>query len=314
MTLSPAPADRSSGSSSGWIAANLICLASMLTWAAGLPAAELVIDIIPPLALTALRCSLAAAVLMVAWIAVEGFAPARRAAWGRALFVGGVCIGVGAVFLVIAQARTDPVTVAIITAIMPVIGIALEVALDGRRLTAALVLGLVLSLAGGFFAYGQATGSFVLGFGAFAALASVVAFTWGSRATVTAFPDLTPLGRTAITVTGAALTTGLAAALWSLTGGQPVPWDRLGLPEWAALALFGIGSLALSQILWIIAVGRIGIGISSLHMNAVPFYVMLILFALGAPWSWPQAIGAAIVVVGVLIAQGIIPLRFTRNA
>ena len=50
----------------------------------------------------------------------------------------------------------------------------------------------------------------------------------------------------------------------------------------AALAVFALGSLALSQILWIISVGRLGIGLASLHINAVPFYVMLILFALGA--------------------------------
>ncbi len=285
----------------------------MLVWAAGLPAAELVIPYIPALPLTAMRCVLAAIVLMLAWVAAEGTAPMRRANWGIAMLVGGVCIGLGAVFLVIAQARTDPVTVAIITATMPVIGIALEVALDGRRLTLTLIFGLLLSLAGGLFAYGAAMGSFRLGLGAAAALASVTVFTWGSRATVTAFPDLTPLGRTAITVTGAAITTTAGALIWSVAGGPPVEWTALGVPEYAALALFGIGSLAVSQIMWIIAVGRIGIGISALHMNAVPFYVMIILFALGGAWSWPQALGAAVVVLGVLIAQGLVPLPFARR-
>jgi hypothetical protein len=56
------------------------------------------------------------------------------------------------------------------------------------------------------------------------------------------------------------------------------------------------------------AVGQLGIGLSSLHMNAVPFYVMIIMFALGAAWNWPQAYGAVIVALGVLIAQGLIRL------
>ena len=47
-------------------AANLICLASMLTWAIGLPAAQLVIPLIPPITLTALRSGLAAGVLISA--------------------------------------------------------------------------------------------------------------------------------------------------------------------------------------------------------------------------------------------------------
>ena len=36
---------------------------------------------------------------------------------------------------------------------------------------------------------------------------------------------------------------------------------------------------------------------------------MLMLFALGGSWSWTQALAAAIVGVGVLVAQDLIPLR-----
>ena len=64
--------------------------------------------------------------------------------------------------------------------------------------------------------------------------------------------------------------------------------------------------LGSSQLLWIISVGRIGIGAASMHMNAVPFYVMLMVFTLGGPWNWAQTFGAVIVVVGALVAQGLI--------
>ena len=290
------------------LVANLICLASMLIWAAGLPAAQLVIPLIPPVTLTALRTALAAAFLLPIWILVEGPGPLLTANWLRGILVGGICIGLGAVLLVIAQAKTDPVTVAVITAIMPVIGIALEVALEGRRLTLALIVGLALSLGGGFLAYGAGMGSMGLGLGALAAFGSVLAFTWGSRATVTSFPTLTPLGRTTITVTGAAVLMSVIAMVYSAAGGPATQWQALGAQEWGALLLFGVGSLAISQVLWIMAVGQLGIGLSSLHMNAVPFYVMLIMFALGAGWNWPQAYGAVIVAIGVLIAQRLIRL------
>ena len=301
MSLSVAP-PRSA------LAANMLCLLSMVIWALGLPAAQLVIPLIPPITLTALRALLAAAVLIPLWIVIEGTRPILTANWGRGILIGGVCIGFGAVLLVVAQAKTDPVTVAVITAIMPVIGITLEVAFEGRKLTIALILGLALSLFGGFMAYGAGVGSMTLGIGALAALGSVLAFTWGSRATVTAFPDLTPLGRTAITVSGAAILTTIMSLIYSGMGGPATQWSALGLPEWGALAMFGIGSLAISQVLWIMAVGQLGIGLSSLHMNAVPFYVMIIMFALGAAWNWPQAYGAVIVALGVLIAQGLIRL------
>jgi drug/metabolite transporter (DMT)-like permease len=288
--------------------ANLICMASMMVWAAGLPAAELIIPLIPPLPMTAMRTGLAALVLMAVWLAVEGTGPARRANWAQGIFVGGVCIGLGAVFIVIGQAYTDAITVSIITATMPLIGIGLEMALDGRRLTVGLILGLLLSLIGGLIALAQGGLSVDLGIGAVCTFASCLAFTWGSRATVKSFPSMTPLGRTSLTVTGAFIASVTLALAWGVAGGPAVQWAGIGLREFGALLLFGIGSLALSQILWIIGVERIGIGAASLHMNAVPFYVMIFAFAFGADWNWLQAIGAFIVVIGVLIAQNMIHL------
>jgi len=299
MTASPALAQSIA-------TANLICVASMVVWSAGLPAADLIIPLIPPLPLTALRTGLAATVLVGVWLLVEGARHVRQADWLRGMAVGGVCIGLGAVLLVIGQAYTDAVTVSIITATMPIIGIGLEVLLDGRRITRALVLGMALSLAGGVIALAKGGFSLDLGLGALAAFGSCAAFTWGSRATVTQFPALTPLGRTAITVGGAFAVMLVISLCWSALGGAPVQWAALGLREYAALAIFGIGSLALSQILWIVSVERLGIGAASLHMNAVPFYVMIIAFALGAEWSWLQTFGAGVVVLGVMIAQGMI--------
>ena len=72
--------------------------------------------------------------------------------------------------------------------------------------------------------------------------------------------------------------------------------------------IYGVGGLAISQLLWIIAVGSLGIAMSALHINLTPFYVMIFMLALGGSWSWLQAAGAALVAVGVLIAQGMIKL------
>ncbi len=289
--------------------ANAICLLSMLIWAAGLPAIKYLVDPVPPLPLTALRTGIAGGVLVAVWALAEGLTPLRRAHWGRGIAVGSIVMGLGAVLVAVALNLTDAVTVAIITATMPIAGIALECLLDGRRLTGTLLAGLALSVAGGVIALGTATSGPALGWGALAALGSVIAFTWGSRATVTSFPDLSPLGRTAITVAGAGIVMSAAAMAHSALVAPSVDWSALGWTEVGALALASIGSIAISQTLWIVAVGHLGIGLSSLHMNATPFYVMLIAFALGAAWNWPQALGAAVVAVGVLIAQGLIPIR-----
>lgn len=289
--------------------ANVICILSMLVWAAGLPAAELLIGKVPPLPLTAARMAMAAAVLLPLWLVLEGSTPLKSAHWGKGILIGGLTIGIGAFMLLIGQSMTGPVTVAIISASMPLIGIAIEVILDGRKVTSALIVGLVLALLGGVMALGSGAASVNLGLGALFCFASVLTFTIGSRLTVTAFPALSPLGRTTLTLTGAAILTSVAALIHAVTGATSPDWALLGWPELGALAIFSIGGLAISQVLWIMAVGHLGIGLASLHINATPFYVMLILYVLGAAWSWPQAIAAAVVGLGVLIAQDL----FSQN-
>lgn len=293
--------------------ANILCMLSMLLWAAGLPAADMLIGPVPALPLAAARITMAAAVLLPIWWLVEGTQTLRRAAWMRGILVGGLSIGLGAFLMVLGQGMTNSVTVAVIAATMPVIGIAIEVALDGRRLKAGLVLGVLLSLTGGVLALGDVDGGVGLGLGALMCLSSVVAFTLGSRMTVTSFPDMTPLGRTTITLIGASVATCLAAGVNAALGGAAPDWAVLGWPHLGALALFAIGGMAISQVLWIVAVGQLGIALSALHINATPFYVMIILFLLGGAWNWTQALAAAVVGLGVLIAQGLIPIRGKRH-
>ncbi|NJS39285.1 MAG: DMT family transporter [Rhodobacteraceae bacterium] len=286
--------------------ANLICLASMVIWASGLPAADLIIPHMPPIALTAGRALLAAAVLLPIWLALEGGRAVLGADWLTGAWVGFVTLGLASFFVIIALQFNDPVTVAIVTAVMPVAGILLECIADKRPFTRALALGLLLSVAGGLIAVSGSEGSVDFGVGVLAALASVLCYTWGSRETVRALPGLSPLGRSAITVTGCAVVALVAALGDGVLRGQWPDWQAIGPTEFAGLAIFGIGSMAVSQLLWIISVGRIGIGAASMHMNAVPFYVMLMVFALGGAWNWAQTFGAVIVVVGALLAQGLI--------
>ena len=286
----------------------------MLVWALGLPAADLLIGPVPALPLTAARMGMAALCLLPLWWWIEGTQTLRAAHWGTGVLVGGLGIGIGAFMLVLGQARTNVVTVAVISAAMPVVGIAIEVLLDGRKITLALVLGVLLSLGGGIMALGGAGDGLGMGLGALLCFGSIVLYTLGSRMTVTSFPTLTPLGRTTVTLTGAALATSAAAAANALLGGAGPDWNVLGLKELGALAVFAIGGLAISQVLWIMSIGSLGIAMSSLHINATPFYVMLILFALGGDWDWTQALAAAVVGLGVLIAQGLVPLGRHQRA
>ncbi len=290
------------------VSAHLICIASMVVWSACLPLGEVVNPLLQPVPFSAIRMSIAAAFLLAYWAATEGFAVMGRANW-RAGIVAGALIAVSGLLLVIAQKLTGSVTVAIISTSLPVIGVLLEVVLDRRRITLGLVLGLGLALVGGLIALGSGLRGFSVGIGALVGLGSVVFYTAGSRLTVTALPDLSPIGRTSVTLVAAAGTSLIVAAGQIAYGAAPPDFTPFGPWHYAALIGFSVGPMAVAQALWVVAVGRLGIAMSGLHINASPFYVMLTLFALGAPWLWMQALGAAVVGIGVLVAQGVIPVR-----
>ncbi|MEX0340289.1 MAG: EamA family transporter, partial [Arenibacterium sp.] len=69
------------------------------------------------------------------------------------------------------------------------------------------------------------------------------------------------------------------------------------------LGIYAIAAMALSQILFIASVGKLGIALTSLHLNIAPLYLMIILVVLGGAWDWRAVIGASIVGLGVLLSQ-----------
>jgi drug/metabolite transporter (DMT)-like permease len=70
------------------------------------------------------------------------------------------------------------------------------------------------------------------------------------------------------------------------------------------LLVYALMSMTFAQLLWIWGAGSLVILLASFHMNAVPFYVMVIVvLSLGGEWSWMQALGAALVAAGVMVSQ-----------
>ena len=282
---------------------NALGVASMILWAAGFPAAEILLETWPPLTLITARFALAVAMLVTLWLILEGPAALRRANWGAGLRVGSVCFGLGAWCLLIAQDLTDPVTVAIIASTCPLAATIIEVATGQRRLRANFLLGLAFSLVGGVIASGSGGFSADLGLGALAAVVSCFLFSWGSFASVRDFPDLSALGRSTVTLAGGGAMTLALLAGSIILGYDMAPATGVDLHQLGLVGIYAVAGMALSQVLFIASVGRLGIAVASFHVNVAPFYVMLILLSLGQPWSWPQAIGAAIVGAGVVLSQ-----------
>ncbi|XDA98524.1 DMT family transporter [Sulfitobacter sp. LCG007] len=292
------------------LSGNALAVGSILLWSAGFPAADLLLTIWRPEWLIMMRLLLAVGAMLAAWFIIEGPARVLGAAWRRGLWIGFASFGLGTYLLLVAQWYTDPVTVALIASTTPISATVIEVLSRQRRMTRRFMQGLAASVIGGLVATG-ADVSADLGLGVLMALGSGILFAWGSNAAVRDFPDLSPLGRSTVTLAGACvfavpLVTGFHLAGIAVVPAEPLTWHQVGL-----LSIYAVAALALSQVMFNASVGRIGVALTSFHINVAPFYVMLILLAMGGDWNWSKAAGAALVALGVLLSQ--LPARPSRT-
>lgn len=283
------------------ITGNMFGVLAIVIWAAGFPAADVLLHKFDPLTLITVRMVLGSAFLLPLWWVADG-RKMLNVPWLWALSFGGITFGFGAFLLLYAQDLTDAVTVAIISAAAPLFASIVEVFTGTRRIRPALLAGLIAAILGGIVAIGGNL-SLDLGLGAIAVVVSSLLYVTGSHMCVHAMPNVSPIGRGTLPLLGASI---VLLIMW--LGSFAMGWVErpsfdLTAYEFNMLAVYSIGSLAISQLFFIAAVGKIGVTLTSFHINVAPFYVMLLLVAMGGVWGWPQAIGAAIVVAGALIVQ-----------
>lgn len=286
------------------VKSNLTCFAAMVMWSLAFPIAEFMLFSWGTVALVLARHTIAVAVLFTCWLWLDGYAAVRDADWRGGLIVGGIGFGLGSITFLVGQHMSDAVTPAIAASMMPVVGALLEVTLDGRRLNLRLVCGILFALLGGLMATGTRINEGNFGWGSLLCLFSMVLFAWATRTTNHNFRSLSFVGQTTITLSGSVL---VVAVIYLLMWLLHIPGTTIGLLDSTHIVLLlitGVASLALAQSMWMRGAGRLGILLASLHVNAVPFYVMVVVVLfLGESWSWWQAAGAVLVAIGVLLAQ-----------
>lgn len=276
----------------------------MFTWAMAFPIADILLRTWGTVALASTRMALGVTVLFLLWIMFEGVAALKHSQWRSALLIGGVGFGIGTLLFLFGQKLTYAVTPAIAAAMMPICGAIIEVFLDKRVLHRRTIIGIVLALLGGLLATGASVGETRIGLGFGLCVTAVFLFAWATRATTQQLSTLTTLGRTTSTMIGAFIViviTHLTMHLFDAPTAQVGTMDSFHLTILVVSAIF---SLALAHLMWIWGAGTLGILIASFHMNAVPFYVMVILVLfMNQHWQWSQALGGLLVAVGVVLAQ-----------
>ena len=301
--MSSSSSDFTNSNDSGVLKSNLICIFSIVFYAMGFPAAEFLLDDWDVISIIAARNTLAFILIFFIWILYEGFQEVRVAKWNKGFWIGAIGFGIGSFFVLLLQSITSPVIAALMVATMPVAAVTLEIFLDGRKMTRWFLFGIVLVLFGGFIASGANLKNDSIGLASFLGITGVGLFAWGSRATVKNLPGMSLLGQVAVTTSGmvgsAVFVYFVSSIFFDITESpSQIRYEHFGL-----ILIYACLAIGISQILWIKSVAQLGIGLSSFHLNAAPFYVMLMLFLLGNSWIWHQTLGAVIVISGVIIAQ-----------
>jgi drug/metabolite transporter (DMT)-like permease len=199
---------------------------------------------------------------------------------------------------------SDPVTTTIVVAMMPIAGAAIEMIFDGRRMSFQLLVGIFLAVMGGYVAAGAGFDESTVGTGMALCVVAIVLFAWATRATTRELETLTRPGQAAVTLSGGALILMLLCLVALPFFPSETKVGTIDAERFWPFIIFILPSSGIAQLMWIYGAGRLGVMLASFHMNAVPFYVMVILLALSmGEWEWIRAAGVAVVILGVLISQ-----------
>ena len=128
------------------IKSNAILVLCISIFALGFPAAEFLLDDWDILTIITVRNLFAFALLFVIWIVLEGSTTVKNANWIKGIWIGGIGFGIGSFLLLFVQSITSPVIAALAAATMPLAAVALEVILDGRKMTQWFLIGIILVL------------------------------------------------------------------------------------------------------------------------------------------------------------------------
>ena len=282
---------------------NSICAMAAILFAMGFPALDVLLIDWGFVSIAFIRNAMGFILIFFIWLLAEGYKGIIKAKWGRGVIIGALGFGTGSLLLVVTQVLTSTIVAGLAAALMPLAAISLEIVFDKRLLTTKFLIGAALVLCGSFIIIGQDLLKLQFSLGLVIGLVSVTTFAWGGRSAVKHLPEMSTLARTATTTLGMALFCGSVQFIGLVFNLSSTAIPTITLEHFGLLLIYSSCGLALSQILWIEGVKKLGIGFASFHLNITPFYLMIILFILGHNWEWIQAIGAGIVIFGVTFSQ-----------
>ncbi len=282
---------------------NFLAVTSIIIWATTYPITDMLLAAWDPLSLAFLRV-FGAGVLLVLIAFLPGPSRLRWRIWPirLALLTGAVGVGIGTLLMNLGFQYSNPVNVAVIATTLPLASVIMGVIRGEEQVTLRISVALCCAIAGGILV-SVSTLETPVGFqgGELFMVAAVVLWTWFARVSVTKLKIIPAYSRMALTFIGGGLTLLPFLLLVKWSGVVEIRF-ALHLTE-LALPFCLILGVAFSTGFWIMSADRIGVTVAAIHMNVVPFYVVILMLWFGESLIFSQIAGAILVAAGVMIAQ-----------
>jgi drug/metabolite transporter (DMT)-like permease len=284
--------------------ANLALIVNTTTWGTFFPVLELQLRYWDIFSASAGRQVAAVIALFSMIVCVERRWPIRRGLpWGSIILLSSIGITCCCLLTTVAVYLSSGLSAAIISATNPIGSALLAQALYGVKLRRAIVLGAVLSVAGGLVAVtANQHGRMTFGLGELSLVAANLLWTWFSLAIQHRLKDYSYLERAAYTLLPGAVQLSLIVVAIHYLGLAQI---RMDLSFWPLVYVLYLGFIpnGLGNYLWLWAISRVGVNVASMYQNMIPVTAVLVTIWIGIYPSWQQLAGGAIILVGVLITQ-----------
>ena len=282
---------------------NYYAILSMLLWSTGFPISEALLDVWDPLSLTFVRLIGAGIFLGICTLLFSK--PYDLTTWPlkEAFLVGVIGTGFGTAFMNFGFRYSNPFNIAVISTMIPLISMIMGTIQKTERLTSRMAAAIFLSLIGGIMisVSNLENGSSFEG-GEILMLISIILWTWSMRQAVSLLLPIPTLPRVTLTMLSGAvvLVPIMALVHWLGITELVIFWSTTDIILVSWLSIFSIG---LATVVWYLSAESLGPTVAAIHLNIVPFYVLIITVFMGGEILITQILGAVLVGVGVVTAQ-----------
>jgi drug/metabolite transporter (DMT)-like permease len=283
---------------------DLLVLSVVVIWAASFSVVKYALGEIKPLAFASVRFGTASVILLI-WAWMTGDKPViRREDWLRTILVGLTAVGIYQVFWTVGLQYTTASNSSLMLATIPAWTAVFAASSGQERIAPLQIVGLCMSFLGVALTIRGGGAVFHLTWDSVRGDAMTLVAAALSGASVVLSRRLLVRYSTLRMMSTSMLCGSLFLLVVSVPELVAQQWSHISWGTWLAVAFSAVPAAGIAYVIWFKSIGEIGASRTVIYNNLIPPVAILIaLMTLGERLTALQALGAAIVLGGVILTR-----------